>query len=338
MFNKVYEKVKKNFKENYKFLLFDLFLILILITPLPYYVNTTGGTIDVSKYIEVEGGKKSKGSFNLAYVTSYRATLPTYLLSYIFPSWDIESVNSYTYSENETATDVSNRGKLSLTTANNAAIETAYQKAGKTYEVTKSYFNVVYIDDEAETSLQVGDKILSYDKKELKDAEEYSKYIQSQKVGKKIGLEVQRGKKKTSAYAIVKKIDGNKLIGVSIYKTFDYNTNPNIKIHFTSSEEGPSGGFMTALAIYDQLVEEDLTHGLKIVGTGTIDSNGNVGEIDGVKYKLKGAVSKKADIFFAPSGSNYEEAMRLKKKYGYKIKVIEVKTIDDAISYLKKLK
>ena len=57
-----------------------------------------------------------------------------------------------------------------------------------------------------------------------------------------------------------------------------------------------------------------------------------------VKYKLKGAVSKKADIFFAPSGSNYEEAMCLKKKYGYKIKVIEVKTIDDAISYLKKLK
>ena len=44
---------------------------------------------------------------------------------------------------------------------------------------------------------------------------------------------------------------------------------------------------MTALAIYNYLTEEDITHGKTIVGTGTIDINGNVGLIGGVKYKLK---------------------------------------------------
>ena len=52
---------------------------------------------------------------------------------------------------------------------------------------------------------------------------------------------------------------------------------------------------MMSLAIYNALTNNDLTKGRLIVGTGTIDENGKVGEIDGVKYKLKSAVNKKAD-------------------------------------------
>ena len=37
----------------------------------------------------------------------------------------------------------------------------------------------------------------------------------------------------------------------------------------------------------NSLVEEDITHGLKIVGTGTIDYDGNVGSIGGVEYNIK---------------------------------------------------
>ena len=78
-----------------------------------------------------------------------------------------------------------------------------------------------------------------------------------------------------------------------------YDINREIKMDFSKSEGGPSGGFMMSLAIYSKLVE-DLTDGRKIVGTGTIDSNGNVGEIGGVKYKIMGAVKNKADVFFVP--------------------------------------
>ena len=94
---------------------------------------------------------------------------------------------------------------------------------------------------------------------------------------------------------------------------------------------------MLALAIYDKLVDYDLTNGLKIVGTGTIDFYGNIGQIDGVKYKLKGAVNKGADVFLAPSGKNYKECVELKNKNGYNINIIEVKHFDDAIRSLKQL-
>ena len=109
-----------------------------------------------------------------------------------------------------------------------------------------------------------------------------------------------------------------------------------IKIKFKNSESGASGGLMMSLSIYDSFIKEDLTKGLKIAGTGTIDQDGNVGKIDGVKYKVMGAVKDKADIFLVPAGSNYKEAIKTKKEKKYKIKIIKVKTLDEAISKLKK--
>ena len=92
----------------------------------------------------------------------------------------------------------------------------------------------------------------------------------------------------------------------------------------------------SAEGIYDSLIKEDLTKGLKIAGTGTIDENGLVGEIDGVKYKLIGAVDSGADLFLVPSGNNYKEAVKTKEEKGYKIKIIKIKTFDEAVKYLKK--
>ena len=135
-------------------------------------------------------------------------------------------------------------------------------------------------------------------------------------------------------YANVYEDNSVKKMGIYLIKSFDYDYSREIELGFTSREGGSSGGFMLSLAIYNRLIEKDLTNGLKIVGTGTIDSEGNVGQIDGVKYKLKGAEKAKADIFFAPSGDNYEEALREKEKNNYKIDVVEVKKLQDAISYL----
>jgi PDZ domain-containing protein len=95
---------------------------------------------------------------------------------------------------------------------------------------------------------------------------------------------------------------------------------------------------MTTLAIYDSLTEKDLSHGLKIAGTGTIDADGYVGDIDGVKHKINGAAKDEADIFFVPAGRNYEEATKTKKENNLKIEIVPVETLDDAIKYLENLK
>ena len=90
---------------------------------------------------------------------------------------------------------------------------------------------------------------------------------------------------------------------------------------------------MMALAIYNGLIEKDITGGYRIIGTGTIDKDGNVGAIGGVKYKLLGAAKKKAKVFIVPK-DNYEEAMSIKEKNKLDIAIMRVKTLDDAIEQL----
>ena len=107
----------------------------------------------------------------------------------------------------------------------------------------------------------------------------------------------------------------------------------NVTFNFNKNESGPSGGFIIALSIYDKLVPTDISRGYKISGTGTIDINGLVGEIDGVKYKLKGAVKNKADIFFVPV-NNYNEAIKEKNENNYDIDIVKIYKFSDAIKYL----
>ena len=110
----------------------------------------------------------------------------------------------------------------------------------------------------------------------------------------------------------------------------------NLEIKNKNSESGPSGGLIMSLSMYNALTSEDITKGKKIVGTGTIDRNGNVGAIGGINYKLASAVKEKADIFICPV-DNYDEVKELMDKYNYKIKVISVSTFDEAIRKLEQV-
>lgn len=90
---------------------------------------------------------------------------------------------------------------------------------------------------------------------------------------------------------------------------------------------------MLSLTIYDLITNKDIARNRVIAGTGTIDINGNVGEIGGVKYKIKGAVKDNADIFFVPK-DNYNEAKKIVDKNKYRIKLVKVETLKDAVDYL----
>ena len=91
-----------------------------------------------------------------------------------------------------------------------------------------------------------------------------------------------------------------------------------------------------SLAIYNYLTDEDITHGKKIAGTGTIDEKGNVGSIGGIEYKIKGAVHDKIKYFIVPNGENYEDAIKVKEKYHYDINIVGVSTFDEVLEALSK--
>ena len=248
--------------------------------------------------------------------------------------WDVVKVSDLQIDNEEDVKDIDNREKLYLEEANNHAILNAYKLAGKTINMKESSYKVIYVNKDSDTNIIVGDKLLSVNGVKITNNLEYKKYLQTLEVGTRLEIKVERNNKEIDCYAILKEIDGEKIIGLYLVNIYDYELDPPINLKFKWNESGSSGGFMLSLAIYDRLVDDDLTKGRKIVGTGTIDANGNVGEIGGVKYKVLGASKEKADIFFCPK-ENYEEAINTKNKYNLKLKIVKVETLEEAINYLK---
>lgn len=335
MFNKLYEKIKEIIKENYLFICFYFVLIAICFYPLPYYIYSGGGTIDVSDRLEIEDSYESKGSYHLCYVSELRATIPSYLIAKILPSWDLVPMEDVSLNDEETEEDIVIRDKIFLNDANMNAISVAFQKAGKTFTITDTKNYIIYIDKKAKTDLKIGDNIQAVDQIPLNNLSELQQIVQGKEVGDKLTFEVERDGEIVACEAEVFEQEKRKYVGISLQTNFIYETDPKVELHFSETEAGPSGGLMLTLSIYDQLIEEDITKGRKIAGTGTIDKDGNVGSIGGVKYKLAGAVKEGSDVFIVPNGENYEECIKLQKEKDYDIEIIGVSTFDEALEKLK---
>lgn len=96
---------------------------------------------------------------------------------------------------------------------------------------------------------------------------------------------------------------------------------------------GPSAGMMFTLQIMDQLTEGEITRGERIAGTGTIDKEGNVGPIGGIRQKVFAAIDSGARAVLVPA-ANYDDAI---DAAGDNIEVVRVETIDDALAFLETL-
>ena len=130
-------------------------------------------------------------------------------------------------------------------------------------------------------------------------------------------------------------LDEDKLLGIMIITNYEYDTGDDLDIAFKNGEGGASGGLILSLGIYSEITDIDILKGRNIAGTGTIDIEGNVGEIDGIKYKIAGAVKDKMDIILV-SPANYEEAKQVIKENNYDIELVKVSTLQEAIEYLTK--
>lgn len=64
---------------------------------------------------------------------------------------------------------------------------------------------------------------------------------------------------------------------------------------------GPSAGLAFTLALIDELTEGDLTGGRNIAVTGTIDLEGNVGPIGGLRQKMSAVQQHGVDVFIVPA-------------------------------------
>lgn len=323
-------KFKQFIKENYKFLLLILLIVLFFNVKVPYYIMAPGGTINITDRVEMEGYQNKDGSLNMLYVSEYEGTPATLLVAKL-KSWDIEK-NEERQISDESISDIEKRNKIMRDNSLDIATMVAYTEAGK--EITIKDKKNVVIGVTKDNGLEVGDVILKTEGQECDDIKEIKKIISSKEVGDTITFKVLRNNKEEEIKSKILLEDNTKVIGVVIITEYDYDIDPEINVKFKKTESGASGGLMLTLTIYNAISDEDIIKGRNIAGTGTISPDGTVGEIDGIKYKIMGAAQDKMDIVFVPS-ANYDEAIKTKEKYNYDINIIKVDTFDEAVEYLK---
>lgn len=336
MFTKIYEKIKNFIVENYKQLIFLLAVVLLFWIELPYVVYKPGGVINLSKRIEVENGYDYEGELNMSYVSMMKGNIPFVLLSYVIPNWDLEKSENITY-DGDSVSETLKKDKIQTESSMDNAIIASYKLTNHKLEIIGYHNKVIYIVDEADTTLRDYDDILSIEGVSVTNLEHMKSIVNKYQEGDVLNLKVMRDEKEVDATAKVFKTDDGLKIGVSVITTYDYETDPKVTIKSKASESGPSGGLMMALGIYNSLVKEDITNGKNIAGTGTIDEFGNVGEIGGVKYKVLGAVKNDMDIFICPD-VNFKEAKEVLETTDDDLKIISVKTLEEAISKLQEIK
>ncbi|SFA46543.1 PDZ domain-containing protein [Parageobacillus thermantarcticus] len=320
--------------------------LLLIFIKLPYYVTMPGTAQDLKPLVHVENGDEDKGELMLTTVKMGRANVISYLFAHIRSFYELYPLDEIKQ-EGETDEEYTMRQFQLMEQSKEAAIVVAYKKAGKpvSYKAKGVYVMSVLPHMPAYGRLKVGDRIIEIDGKKMDTSEQMVQYIRTKKKGDDVHVTFVRGKnEKEATFTLMPFPHDPKQIGIGISLATDYDvvTNPPVRIN---SEQigGPSAGLMFSLEIYNQLVDEDITKGHKIAGTGTININGEVGPIGGISQKIVAADKEGAEIFFAPNengaaDSNYREAVKTAKEIGTKMKIVPVDTFDDAVRYLERMK
>ncbi len=314
----------KKFKTKAIKIFLLIIFYLILITPLPYLLDSPGGIKDIGPKIEIQGSKENHNTFYETYIAVRRARILTLAYAYFNPHWEIVPISENPYFDYETDLKM---GKLALQLANQRATIIAYKYADHQYQITNEDLHVVYITESANTEIKVGDVINEY------TFEEFSNLLKEKKANDQIEIEVTRDGKLIKTKSTLILDDELVIIGLYLELSYSLKTNPPLKIINLEKESGASAGFMTALTIFDKLT--DLNRIDKtFAGSGTIEIDGKIGSVIGVDLKLLAAANNNIDYFFVQNGLNYETAIITKEKYQLNIKVVGFDYFEEALQYL----
>ena len=179
------------FKKNLYFILLSITVFLSSTIQMPYYIKTGGGLIDASQRFEIEN-TDNKESIYMAYVSEMKATPFSYLIAKI-RKYDITKIEEKTY-YNETEEDSFFRSKMLLEEANATAILVAYKAANKEVNVLNNELYVTYIDELANTDLEIGDQILQINNEKIDDKKNLYEIIKNYKSGDRINILVKNNR------------------------------------------------------------------------------------------------------------------------------------------------
>ena len=313
--------------------------LFLVIAPTPYLVEQPGpvynvlSTIGGKPIISIEDRKTypTTGALDLLTVTvsgDPKRGASWFEIASAFFSESVEIIKiEEIYPPGVDSNQVDQEADTMMLDSQAAAKGAALQELGEKI-LTNVRVSVVQKKGPAGKFLKAGDILSRIDGEVATGIDQVRAKVAASEGKRPVVLDIIRDGKKLTYNVTPVQVDGKWRLGIFVSTVPEIPVNIDIEI---GNVGGPSGGQMFALAIYDLLTPGSLTGGEAIAGTGTIDVNGQVGPIGGIKQKMYGARDAGAKYFLAPSKNCSEVVGKIPDG----IQVIKVSTLKDSIKALK---
>jgi len=306
----------------------------IALTPGPVYntLGTTGG----KQVIQVKGHASYPATGRLDLTTVSVQGAPGYRPITLFEAlryWrdpDVAIVpREVQYPPDQDEEEIEQRVAQQMTESQDEAKIAALRLLGETVTTSRLVITV-QPNQPAAGILSDGDEIETVDGKTVDTADELRQLVRARRPGESVTVGYVRAGKKLQATiktAPAGDDPGRAVIGVVPKELCPCTMPYEVEIALGEEVGGPSAGLMFSLAIVDTLTPGEMTGGVHIAGTGTIDTVGEVGAIGGIRQKLVAARRSGARHFLVPVG-NWDEA---RQAIPSGLQLHQIDTLSDAV-------
>lgn len=296
--------------------------------PLPLIAYSPGPVSDAAEAVVVEGADVFPPEGELVMLTVIGQDLNIFevLVAGVDPTVDVLA-RQVVRRPDESDEDYRRRNLELMDESTATAIAVAFAHLDVA-DIDPSIFITGYAaDTPAGQVLKIGDEIIRLNGVDIAATDDLAEAMTGKAPGDTVSIEVERGAEPVSfdiELAAFEDDPDRPFIGIFV-RSLPYWVDIDSGI-----VGGPSAGLMYSLAIIDVLTEGDITGGRVVAGTGTVDAEGNVGAIGGVRQKVVAAEAAGAELMLVPV-SNYESALTAPRST---MELVPVATVDDALAYL----
>ena len=288
---------------------------------------------------EIDYGNNENYEFegNLYQLTVRRdeANVFVYLWSLVNPSYDLYP-KELILPDGVTPQELSEISIQNMRTSENVAIAVALKNIGYEIETKGEGVAVVGLLDDSpvKDKLKKGDLLNSINNVQIFSATEFISTLRTYSIGETVSIGLIRVVDGVSEQLFIEttliehvEYKGEPMVGflaTTVNERFDFPFAIDIK---TGNVGGPSAGLMMALNVYNNLIPEDITNSMVVAGTGTIEIDGSVGPVGGIKQKIIAAKRAGAELILVPV-ANFEEAKPFEDD---KTAIVAVDSFDEAL-------
>ena len=291
---------------------------------------------------EIDYGNNENYEFegNLYQLTVRRdeANVFVYLWSLVNPSYDLYP-KELILPDGVTPQELSEISIQNMRTSENVAIAVALKNIGYEIETKGEGVAVVGLLDDSpvKDKLKKGDLLNSINNVQIFSATEFISTLRTYSIGETVSIGLIRVVDGVSEQLFIEttliehvEYKGEPMVGflaTTVNERFDFPFEVDIK---TGNVGGPSAGLMMALNVHNNLIPQDITNSMVVAGTGTIEIDGSVGPVGGIKQKIIAAKRAGAELILVPV-ANFEEAKPFETD---DTAIIAVESFDDALSVI----